>query len=147
MTLTRPVPLQLTAAATFEDLALLVPLDYLVEEQRDIPLTHGVVVRFFGPMTGRLELRVSERVPRAVAANMLGLDDPTEQLQRDAFGELANVLTGNLLSLMTHAVGVFHLRPPTPIGPDMSADVPAAETALGLEEGRANVRLFITLGG
>jgi len=147
MTLTKPVPLQATAAATFEDLALLVPLDYLIEEQRDIPLTHGVVVRFFGPMTGRLELRVSDGVPRAVAENMLGLDDPSEQLQRDAFGELANVLTGNLLSEMTHAVGVFHLRPPTKIGPEMSAEVPVAETAIGLEEGRVNVRLYITLGG
>ena len=126
---------------------MLVPLDYLEEEQRDVPLAHGVVVRFFGPMTGRLELRVSERLPRVVAENLRGLDDPPEQLQRDAFGELANVLTGNLLSDMTHAVGVFHLRPPTKIPAEMGAEVPVAETALALEEGRANVRLFITLGG
>ena len=147
MTQTKPAQLHQTAAATFEDLALLIPLDFLEEEQRELPLTDGVVVRFFGPMTGRLELRVSERIPRVVAENMLGIEEPSEQLQRDAFGELANVLTGNLLSTMTNAVGVFHLRPPTKIAPEMGAEIPAAEASLGLEEGRVNTRLFITLGG
>lgn len=127
---------------------MLFPSDVLTEEQERLPFTAGVSVRFYGPKSGRLEVRTSAGVVPALTANMLGEDGAVDvQLQRDALGELGNVLCGNIVSAMTSGLGVFHLHPPRqmeaaqftePLEPnEESVDV-------GFDEGRAQVRLFLS---
>jgi len=136
-----------TAAATFEELAMLFPSDVLTEEQEQLPLAAGVSVRFYGPKSGRLEIRTSADIVPALAANMLGADSAVDlQLQRDAFGELGNVLCGNVVSAMTNGNGVFHLHPPRHLDPSqIDNEIEANEECvnIGLDEGRAQVRLFL----
>jgi len=127
---------------------MLFPSDALTDEQRQLPFTAGVSVRFYGPKSGRLEVRTSARVGPALTANMLGADGAVDaQLQRDALGELGNVLCGNVVSAMTNGIGVFHLHPPRQLDPAQFTDLvdPNEECVdIGLDEGRAQVRLFLS---
>lgn len=97
---------------------------------------------------GRLEIRTSADVVPALAANMLGAESAVDaQLQRDAFGELGNVLCGNVVSAMTSGIGVFHLHPPRHLdAAQIDSDVEAHEECIdiGLDVGRAQVRLFLS---
>jgi chemotaxis protein CheY-P-specific phosphatase CheC len=137
-----------TAAATFEELAMLFPTEELTEEQAALPFTVGVAVRFYGPKSGRLEVRTSADVVPAITANMLGAEGAVDpQMQRDALGELGNVLCGNVVSAMTNGNGVFHLHPPRHMDPALFTDLlePHEECAdIGFDEGRAQVRLFLS---
>jgi CheY-specific phosphatase CheX len=138
-------PLFQAAAATFEELTLQVPGDVLDAEQRALPVDAGVAVDFEGPVSGTLELRVSAAVLPGLAINMMGeFDTPSEELQRDALGEVANVITGNVLPRLAGAKAVFRLHPPRAIGP---ASGPASAVAdVALDDGRAELRLMLIEG-
>jgi CheY-specific phosphatase CheX len=122
-----------------------VPADVLEDSQRAQAVDVGVAVDFEGPVTGTLELRVSALVLPGLAINMLGeFETPSDEVQRDALGEVANVITGNVLPRLAGAKAVFRLHPPRAIGP---ASGPATAVAdVGLDEGRAELRLLITEG-
>jgi CheY-specific phosphatase CheX len=137
-----------TTAATFEDLALLFPDADLTPEQDAMPLDVTVSVDFRGPLTGRLVLRASECVMPAIASNMLGEDESKQApLQRDALGELANVICGNVLPNVAGAEAVFHLSAPRvhSAGEHLSRDVdtPQASVMFGIEDGRVEAQLFL----
>jgi chemotaxis protein CheX len=145
MTSTLETPLFNAAASTFEDLALLFPSRELDELQRGASLDIAVAVPFRGPFDGRLEVRLSASLLPAIAGNMLGDDgDVSDQTARDAIGELANVICGNVLPAIAGSREVFHLEAPRPIA---VADAPGAPatvvTEIGIDEGRAEVRLYV----
>jgi CheY-specific phosphatase CheX len=134
--------------ATFEDLALLFPEHELSPEQAEAPLDVAVSVEFRGPLAGRLVLRASSCILPAIAANMLGEDESRQApLQRDALGELANVICGNVLPAIAGAEAIFNLSAPQlhDAGSVMSRDEdePAARIELGIEEGRAESVLYL----
>ncbi len=134
--------------ATFEELALLVPEHELSFAQAAAPLDVAVSVEFRGPLRGRLVLRASSTILPVSAANMLG-DDASRQrnLQRDALGEIANVICGNVLPVIAGVEAVFHLSAPhvhaaiEEVARDV--DVPAASIMFGVEDGRAEAVLYL----
>ena len=137
-----------TTAATFEDLALVFPDAELTPEQNAMPLDVTASVDFRGPLTGRLVLRASACVMPAIASNMLGDDESKHvPLQRDALGELANVICGNVLPAIGGAEAVFHLAAPRlySIGETLSRneDAPQARVTFGVEAGRVEAQLFV----
>lgn len=136
-------PLRQAAEATFEELVLLVPLPEPGDEQLASPLATGMAVDFEGPLNGTLEVHVSEALLPVIAENMLGaFEPPSIGQQRDALGELANVLTGNLLPRLKGVEAIFHLRPPRPVKtPAGDAD---AVVVFGLDAGRAEIHLYAT---
>jgi CheY-specific phosphatase CheX len=147
-------PLWQATAQTFEELALLFPDAQLTDRQARAPFVATAVVDFTGLMRGRLALRVSAEVLPAAAANMLGEEAGQQTpLQRDAIGELANVICGNVLPLVGGARAVFQLTAPRvelaeiiPVRePDRTAAV-HAHLLVGLESGRAAVDLWIVDG-
>jgi CheY-specific phosphatase CheX len=106
-----------------------------------------VSVEFRGPRTGRLVLRASGNLLPSIAANMLGeAESARTPLQRDALGEIANVITGNVLPLVEGRDAVFHLDAPrvhegiAPVSRD--DDRCEARTTLGIENGRVQAELF-----
>jgi len=116
------------------------------------PLAVGVGVRFDGPLRGRLELRVSGDVARCVAENMLGVDaldlDADGALVRDALGEVANVVCGNLLPEIAGRDAVFRLDAPRAFdgagaGAGCGHGTPAAALSLGVDGGRAELALHL----
>jgi CheY-specific phosphatase CheX len=154
MPTTTASPLWQATAQTFEELALLFPDATLTERQARAPLAATAIVEFTGPMRGRLALRVSAEVLPAAAANMLGEDEGRQSpLQRDAVGELANVICGNVLPAIAGAEAVFLLSAPRvepgDVVPVREGDRQGARHAaveIGVEDGRAVVDLWIVEG-
>ena len=141
-----PSPLLTAATSTFESLALLFAEAPPTAAQAEAPLTLAARVAFTGPRTGTLDVAVSEGVAVALAANMLGLDPEAvradERLRRDAVGELANVVCGNVLPLVAGREAGFHLGAPAPSDPAAAAPADGALVeVLGVDDGRAAVTL------
>lgn len=137
------------AALTFEELGFMFPSQDLDPLQKFAPVDGVASVDFEGPCSGRLVVRLAGGVLPVLTANMMGeLEAPSEKLQDDAIGEIANIICGNLLPSLAGVKQVFHLDPPITRPPrDAVAPVagltPEAEVQIGLEEGRADILLFI----
>lgn len=83
-----------------------------------------------------------------IAANMLGEEEPVaEELMADALGEIANVICGNALPAIAGKKEVFRLQPPAPLAGGAEITAPAAKAALALDEGFAEVFLYLDEGG
>jgi hypothetical protein len=131
--------------STFEELGLLLASEE--PGQGAGQLAAGARVHFDGPWSGSVVLRVSDDVLDAAAANMLGHDaPPAEPLRRDALGELANVLCGNLLPMVAGPKAVFQLRSPRWLGADADDDHRArtrVAATLDVESGCAEVTICL----
>ena len=134
---------------TFEDLGFLLPDEDLNDEQKAAQGEARVSIAFKGPFDGELVVRLYGGVLPGMTANMLGEMEPPEvSMQNDAFGEIANVICGNALPVIAGSRQVFDLGAPEverlPQGSwKQSGQAPAAEISLGLEEGRAEVLLYV----
>jgi len=131
------------SARTFEDLAFLLPSETPGEAQAAQPVERAVLVRFSGPFSGRLVLKVSGGLPQALAANMLGEDGPApEGAKADALKEAANVICGNYLPEIAGPREVFRLEAPELIEPAPAGPEVSARAELGVEEGRCEVEFY-----
>lgn len=137
--------------STFEELALLlaVPADVSAPDgAAGAPRPPcGVRVDFAGPWGGSVVVRVAEAVLDASAANMLGIAAaPDAPARRDALGELANVICGNVLPAIAGRAAVFALQAPRWIGAADAACAPAdlrVATTLEVDGGRIAVELHV----
>lgn len=131
------------SARTFEDLAFLLLSEEVREEQAALPMARAVQVRFSGPFSGRLVLKVSKGLPPALAANMLGEEGAVpESAQSDALKEAANVICGNFLPEIAGPREVFHLKAPELTETAGAGPGPTARTELGIENGRCEVEFY-----
>lgn len=133
------------AVSTFEQLGFLFTDPEPSEEQAAVKFALRSRVGFAGPMHGHLVLRMSGDVVGVLAENMMGgdaIDDP--ELERDAFGELTNVVCGNLLPALAGERAVFDLEAPDVRAVEHdSGPEPTAVVTVGVEEGRAEVALYL----
>jgi len=124
----------------------MLPCSEMEEEQKAASPDTAVEVDFRGPFSGRLILAVSGGILPGIVANMLGEDEAASAgSQSDALGELANVICGNVLPLVAGDRLTFDLASPRLFD---SATLPAlgrptTEVHVGIEEGRADVYLFL----
>lgn len=136
-----------TMAATFEELAFICPDTMLSGKQSEAPVDVAVSVSFDGPLSGRLILRASAEILPGIADNMLGTDgDYTPNIQRDALGELANVMCGNLLPMIGGVKSVFVLSAPHAYvtGGEAQTCVPTARASIGVDSGRVVAQLLLS---
>ncbi len=134
----------------FESLAFILPAweDEPQDAEENRPRTMALIA-FAGPFEGRVALSVPTDMLPEIGANMLGLDfgevPPVEQ-QRDALGELLNVICGNLLPDLADADAIFHVQAARILddaedaAPDTASAV--ATAGLNLEGGRVELALF-----
>lgn len=139
------------ATSTFESLALLFPEPCSTDGAEFLPIEAARCVTYHGAGEGRVVVGVTAGVLPALAENMLGAAAaPDEQLQRDALGELVNVVTGNVLPMINGAAAVFRLDAPVAAGDDpflaREGEVQAAFTRLQMDEGEALLALFTRAG-
>lgn len=77
---------------------------------------------------------------------MLGEEDITKQQQRDAFGEIANVICGNVLPRVVGVKKVFNLSAPEIVKfseiPDNFHKDAIAAAEIYLDQGKAGLLLF-----
>ena len=138
-----------SAGLTFEGLGFVFPTEALDDDQLAAPLQATVSVDFCGPFSGTLVLQLYGDLLPTIAMNMLGSDEPpSASLQRDALGEMGNVICGNVLPAIAGDRVVFNLRAPRVVisaeAQRPPAPIPAAVTHLGIEQGRADVLLFMS---
>ncbi len=137
------------AILTFEELGFMLPVTDLDELQQYASPDFAARVDFHGPFTGHLIVQLGGGVLPILAANMLGEEKaPVQAMQLDALGEITNIVCGNLLPEIAGADKVFHLDAPFSCPafdlPGVDAETPPdAEAHLGLEQGRADVLLFM----
>lgn len=111
----------------------------------------AAAVEYHGPGNGMVCISASRALLPSLAANMLGLDDPSTaqpEQQNDAFKELLNVITGNLLPLIDSPQNVYNIDAPRmlPEGPlplNIDGFDPAGQADLQLDEGSVHLRLFL----
>jgi chemotaxis protein CheX len=136
-----------TAASTFENLGFMFADTVLEDGQVAAPMEVTGLVEFAGPRYGRLAVQMSRASADAVAANMLGQDQPPPEADMlDGLGEVVNVICGTLLPSVFGVEAVFNLTAPVvgfSVSKPESEQAPAAAVTLGLESGRARVALFI----
>ena len=136
-----------TMAATFEELAFICADTKLSDEQSEAPVEVAMTVSFDGPLSGRLVLGATAGILPGIAENMLGANGTCSlSMQRDALGELANVMCGNLLPLIGGVKSVFKLSAPHAYvaGPEPTGCTPAASASIGIEGGRAVAQLLLS---
>ncbi len=142
--------LRQATVSTFEDLAFLFPEEECVVSEDEAPLDAVVAVEFHGPMRGRLVIRASSSLLPAIASNMMGEDESQHMpMQRDALGEIANVVCGNLLPMLAGSDAVFRLDAPqwrADAAEARDGDAPIAQVCFGVEDGRAQAELYVFTG-
>ncbi len=135
------------ATSTFESLALLFPEPCSTDGAEFTPLAAAFSVSYHGAGHGRVVVGVTAGVLPALAENMLGsAAAPDKALQRDALGELVNVVTGNVLPMVHGATAVFKLDAPEPAGDTpfiaLAGEAQVAFTRLQMDEGEAILAMF-----
>ena len=117
---------------TLEKLAFLFAAPLEGPAPEDTQELATVRVRFSGPLSGGMQLSLSQPVLSELAGNMLGADDGaalTTDEQHDALRELINVICGNLLPLIGGNSAEFNIQTPF---------IPAAGTSASGEFGPVN---------
>lgn len=135
-----------TCVGVLEDLCFVCPDP--TEDGRPSPRDAlSVEVAFRGPVGGKVALRFLDVPREEIASAMLGESDGviSEADLRDAMGEVANVICGQLLPRIGGAAAVFDLDAPKFIEktPGAASDAFVALSALG---GRVEVSLFVSAG-
>ena len=134
------------ATAALEAMSFTLATDALDDGQAAAPLDCVATVTFDGPRRGVLALALCGDVLAEIAANMLGEDGvPARDVQRDALGELANVVCGNVTPHLAGAGAVYSLGAPV-VRDDtgaLPAGEPVARRVVGVETGRAELTLWV----
>lgn len=146
---TRPEQaLRQAATLTFEEIGFLFSAPELADEQKNLPTPETTAVRFHSESAaGNLVLKTDSNLLAVLAANMLGNGEPhTLEVQRDALGEMANVICGNALPAIFGKKEVFRLE-----APQFAVETARRETAppvaavrVNLDEGCADVLLYLS---
>ncbi len=132
------------AIMTFEELGFVFPFNAKDTPADDWSSISTVSVSFHGEFDGEIFLNIEDTALSAIAENMLGEDlaaDPA--LVQDVLGELANVICGNALPAIAGNTHIFKLNAPTFRSGPEKIKTASAITRLGMDEGRADVSLFI----
>ncbi len=137
------------AVQTFEDLGMMLLNEEITKEQREAKSEASVMITFDGPFTGRLEVSVYGAVTEKLASNISGSEEiSSDILSLDALGEIANVICGNVLPRIAGSKEIFHLTSPQSLDTVSKSQEGAgldllADAKLGLEDGRAEINLFV----
>jgi hypothetical protein len=134
------------AVLTFEELGFMLPSPELDNSQLAAQPAIAVSVRFHGPFAGELLIVLCGELLPVIAANMLGEDSvPALEQQYDALRETGNVICGNMLPLIAGTKPVFNVELPVVIKDlqQRGQSTPAAFSQVGIEDGRADLKLFL----
>jgi CheY-specific phosphatase CheX len=133
-------------ASTFEMIASLEAQRELSEHQWKTRVAAAASVSFWGPMTGRVAIRVCDHILPAIAMNALGyMEPPSEEMQLDALGEVANIICGSMLRTLSPETSFGQGTPQVASynGGSDDTEPACASVTVGLQEGRAEVLLYL----
>jgi CheY-specific phosphatase CheX len=84
----------------------------------------------------------------AIAANMLSDDVPNAQQKKDALGEIANIICGNVVPSLGRGGRGYKIESPRFLNKDdllkeEKQGQPLAEITLNFNQGRADIKFFV----
>jgi len=131
-----------TTAFLFADAGLPADADAV-----EAPAPIVATVTFEGARAGALSVAFPARLLPVLAANVLGEEDvPSDAMQYDALGELANIICGNVLPALDPC-GKYSLGPPSvvhgPVTLDQTGAVRVASGDLQLDGERIGTALWL----
>lgn len=130
---------------TFEELGFMFPTPDKEQWELDPTKSAATSVSFYGEFDGQLVLQIERSMLPTIAENMLGEEIPLEEeMQHDVLCEITNVICGNVLPMIAGKQAVFKLNAPQFLHEVESHEEATAVARLNLEEGRAEVLLYIT---
>jgi hypothetical protein len=136
------------AVKTFEDICFMYQVPELEEIQKNLAPKAAAEVKYRRDFTGKLVIETSSGLESAIAANMLSIDLPSSQQKRDALGEVANIICGNIVPSLGISGHGYKIESPKPLNKDEllkeeGREKPLAEFTLNLNQGRADIKFFV----
>lgn len=134
------------AINAFEVTCFMFPLEEQeIEEPPKISeSTKRAAVDFNGAAEGRMIIHPSEELLTAIAANMLGVENPNEEEEVGALCEIANIICGNIVPLFAKNDSICYVEPPfiltgnAAIG-DPDKDIEEERIQVYLDEGTVEI--------
>jgi len=137
-----------SAVRTFESICFMYLVPELKEAQKDLELEAAAEVRYRGDLNGKLVIETRGGLFAAIASNMLSNDSPSSQQKKDALGEIANIVCGNIIPSLGHIGGQgYKIESPKFLNKEElvkeeGQEKPVAEITLNLNSGRADIKFF-----
>ncbi len=130
------------AHKTFEVTCFMFPMeDWEIDDDIEPPCDKTrAFVEFTGAVEGGMVINPSEHLLTAIAANMLGIDEPSTEEKEGALCEIANIISGNAAPLFAKNDKICVIRPPKIIAVDENPD----ETFNGMH--KETVRVYMDEG-
>jgi CheY-specific phosphatase CheX len=134
---------------TLEDLCFIYQVPELKDAQENLPLEAAAEVKYRSDdFTGKLLIETRGGLFSAIASNILSNDDPSAQQKKDALGEIANIICGNVVPSLGGGGREYKIEPPRSLNKDdllkeEKQGKPMAEITLNFNDGRADIKLFV----
>jgi hypothetical protein len=134
--------------STFEDTCFMYAVPELNEIQKDLKPEAAAEVRYKDGYTGKLVVETRGGLFSAIAANILSNDNPTPRQKKDALGEIANIICGNVVTCLGRSRQGYKIASPvflskSNIGKEEKKRKPLSEITLNFNEGRVDVKFFV----
>jgi CheY-specific phosphatase CheX len=143
------------AVNTFEITCYMFPLEeWEMEDADELQQPDGSlrsIVKFDGAAEGGMVINPSGDLLNAIAANMLGVDEASDEEKQGALCEIANIICGNTVPLFAKDENICYIRPPRIAEQDEDADAlfdsaHKEEIKVYLDEGVADITIYYTSG-
>jgi CheY-specific phosphatase CheX len=133
---------------TFEDICFMYQVPELNDIQKNLKLEAASEVKYKGDYTGKLLIETRGNLFSAIAANILSNEAPSSQQKKDALGEIANIICGNVVTSLGRGKLGYKIESPRYLKKDdllkdKKQEKPLAEITLNFNEGRADIKFFV----
>jgi len=133
---------------TFEDICFIYQVPELKDDQKNLALEAAAEVKFRGNFTGKLVIETRGGLFSAIASNMLSNEVPSIQQKKDALGEVANIICGNVVPSLGRSEPEYKIESPICLNTDDllkedKQEKPLAEVTLNFNQGRVDIKLFV----
>jgi len=136
---------------TFEDTCFMYQVPELNNVQKNLTLEAAAEVKYRGDYTGSLLIETRGGLFSAIAANILSIDSPSCLQKKDALGEIANIICGNVVTSLGRSKQGYKIESPRSLKKDellkgKRQGKPLAEITMNFNEGRADIKFFVDGG-
>jgi len=144
-----------SAYQTFEITCYMFPLEeWEIDDDETVDLGEdsiSAVVHFDGAAEGGMHVRVSPELFDAVAENMLGLEEGTQELKEGALCEIANIICGNTVPIFARGDQICYIRTPKIASGRQAAEeefksMKRETVHVHLDEGVAEITIYFSEG-
>jgi CheY-specific phosphatase CheX len=136
------------AIRTFENICFMFVEPDLEDTQKNLALEAAAEVKFQGNYSGKLIIESRGGLYLAMAINMLSNDHPSSRQKKDALGEIANIICGNVVPALGRKKEMgYKIKSPIFLKKSEllkeEKKKPLAEVTLNFNEGRADIKFLV----